>query len=220
GMGAVYRARDTRLGRTVAIKLLHRTLRGDPDIVGRFADEARTLATLAHPNVGAIFGIEEVDGQLALILEFVDGITVADRLTRGPMAVEEALDVARQVADALDGAHQQGFIHRDLKPANIKVRPDGTVKGLDFGLAFAIEPRHADGMPPRSPSPNRSAGASLVGTAGYISPERVKGAAADRGADVWAFGCVLFEMLTAQPAFGGATVGEVFAEVLKSEPEW
>ena len=215
-MGTVYRARDTRLGRTVAIKLLHPALGDDADVARRFADEARTLASLNHPNIGAIFGLEDVAGQLALILEFVDGTTLAERIRSGPVAVGEALEIARQVADALDAAHTHGFLHRDLKPANIKIRNDGTVKVLDFGLACAFDVKARDGREPRSPAKT----ASIAGTAGYVSPERVRGAVADRRADVWAFGCVLFEMLAGQPVFAGGTIGEIFAEVLKSEPEW
>ena len=216
GMGTVYRARDTRLGRTVAIKLLHPALGDDADVARRFADEARTLASLNHPNIGAIFGLEDVAGQLALILEFVDGTTLAERIRSGPVAVAEALEIARQVADALDAAHTHGFLHRDLKPANIKIRNDGTVKVLDFGLACAFDVKAREGREPRSPATT----ASIAGTAGYVSPERVRGAVADRRADVWAFGCVLFEMLAGQPVFAGGTIGEIFAEVLKSEPEW
>ena len=215
-MGTVYRARDTRLGRTVAIKLLHPALGDDADVARRFADEARTLASLNHPNIGAIFGLEDVAGQLALILEFVDGATLAERIRSGPVAVGEALEIARQVADALDAAHTHGFLHRDLKPANIKIRNDGTVKVLDFGLACAFDVKAREGREPRSPATT----ASIAGTAGYVSPERVRGAVADRRADVWAFGCVLFEMLAGQPVFAGGTIGEIFAEVLKSEPEW
>ncbi len=216
GMGTVYRARDTRLGRTVAIKLLHPALGDDADVARRFADEARTLASLNHPNIGAIFGLEDVADQLALILEFVDGTTLAERIRNGPVAVGETLEIARQVADALDAAHTHGFLHRDLKPANIKIRNDGTVKVLDFGLACAFDVKAREGREPRSPATT----ASIAGTAGYVSPERVRGAVADRRADVWAFGCVLFEMLAGQPVFAGGTIGEIFAEVLKSEPEW
>ena len=216
GMGTVYRARDTRLGRTVAIKLLHPVLGDDADVARRFADEARTLASLNHPNIGAIFGLEDVAGQLALVLEFVDGTTLAERIRSGPVAVGEALEIARQVADALDAAHTHGFLHRDLKPANIKIRNDGTVKVLDFGLACAFDVKAREGRERARPQTT----ASIAGTAGYVSPERVRGAVADRRADVWAFGCVLFEMLAGQPVFAGGTIGEIFAEVLKSEPEW
>ena len=153
---------------------------------------------------------------MALILEFVDGTTLAERLRSGPVAVDEALEIARQIAEALDAAHTHGFLHRDLKPANIKVRNDGTVKVLDFGLACAFDMKAREGREPRAPA----ATAAIAGTAGYVSPERVKGAAADRRTDVWAFGCVLFEMLAGQPVFAGGTIGEIFAEVLKSEPEW
>ena len=220
GMGAVYRARDLRLGRTVAIKLLHPALRDDPAIARRFADEARTLATLTHPNIGALFGIEEPEGQLALVLEYVDGSTLADLLSSGPIAIKEALEIAKQVADALDGAHQQGFLHRDLKPTNIKVRPDGTVKVLDFGLACAIESPGAErsGHAPRALAPG--AATSFIGTPAYMSPERVQGATADRRSDVWAFGCVLFEMLSGGPAFTGASLSDVFSGVLERDPEW
>ena len=215
-MGTVYRARDMRLGRTVAIKLLHSGLGGDAEVARRFADEARTLASLDHPNICAIFGVEDVGEQLALILELVDGTTLAERIRDGLVAIGEALEIARHVVDALEAAHTHGFLHRDLKPTNIKVRSDGTVEVLDFGLACDFEVKARGEGEPRSPATS----ASITGTAGYVSPERVRGAATDRRTDLWAFGWVVFEMLVGQPVFAGGTIGEIFAEVLKSEPEW
>ncbi|AMY08453.1 Serine/threonine-protein kinase PrkC [Luteitalea pratensis] len=217
GMGAVYSARDPRLGRTVAIKVLHRELRDDPAIALRFEHEARTLATLNHPNIASIYGVEDVGDTRALVLEYVDGDTLAQRVARGPIAVGDALQIARQIAEALDSAHQHGFIHRDLKPANVKLRPDGTAKLLDFGLARMLE-GYAPG--PLDSPPRATAGGQLVGTPAYMSPEQVKGLAGDRRSDVWAFGCVLFEMLSGRPVFGAATAGETFVEILGREPDW
>ena len=216
GMGTVYSARDTRLGRTVAIKVLHRELRDNPDIGLRFEHEARTLATLNHPNIASIYGVEDVGGTRTLVLEYVDGDTLAQRVARGPIDIGDALQIARQIAEALDSAHQHGFIHRDIKPANVKLRPDGTAKLLDFGLARMLE-GHAPDAPNASLRPT---GGQLLGTAAYMSPEQVKGLPADRRSDVWAFGCVLFEMLSGRPVFGAATAGETFVEILSREPDW
>ena len=169
GMGAVYSARDTRLGRTVAIKVLHRELRGDPAIGRRFEHEARTLATLNHPNIASIYGVEDVGGTRALVLEDVDGDTLAERVARGPIAVGDALQIARQIAEALDSAHQHGFIHRDLKPANVKLRPDGAAKLLDFGLARMLEGHAPDAL---NPSPRATGGGQLLGMRPTCRPSR------------------------------------------------
>ena len=202
GMGEVYRATDTRLKRDVALKVLPDTFAADPDRLARFQREAELLATLNHPNIAGIYGLEESSGVRALVLELVDGPTLADGIAKGPIAIEEALRVARQIADALEAAHEKGVIHRDLKPANIKVRPDGTVKVLDFGLAKLAEAPTAPGAVGVSQSPAITTLAmmtgvgQILGTAAYMSPEQARGKPVDKRADIWAFGCVLYEMLT------------------------
>ena len=224
GMGEVYRARDTRLQREVAIKVLPPAFASDPDRLARFEREAQLLASLNHPNIAAIYGLEEK----ALILELVDGPTLADRISQGPIPIEEALPIAKQVAEALEAAHEQGIIHRDLKPANIKVRGDGTVKVLDFGLAKLHDPSGADtpstpAMATLSPtvmSPAATQIGIILGTAAYMSPEQAKGKPADRRADMWAFGCVLFEMLTGKRTFDGDDVTDFVVAVLSREPNW
>jgi serine/threonine-protein kinase len=222
GMGEVYRARDTQLGRDVAIKILPRIFTNDPERLRRFEREARMLAALNHPHIGAIYGVEEADGVRALVLELVEGETLADRLQRGPAQVAETLTLAHQIADALDAAHEKGIIHRDLKPANIKVTPDGVVKVLDFGLAKAAT---GDGSTPDlTQSPTVTVGGTrdgvILGTAAYMSPEQTRGQAVDRRTDIWAFGCVLYEMLTGQRAFAGDKVSDTLASVLAREPDW
>jgi Tol biopolymer transport system component len=217
GMGEVYRARDTTLGRDVAIKILPRHFTADPERLARFEREARMLAALNHPNIGAIYGLEAAAGGVrALVLELVDGETVADRIRRGPVPVRDALTIARQIADALDAAHEKGIIHRDLKPANIKVTPDGVVKVLDFGLAKAAT-RELE-------SPAVTVGSTqegtILGTVAYMSPEQARGQAVDKRTDIWAFGCVLFEMLTGHLAFPGKTVSDTIVAVLEREPDW
>ena len=225
GMGEVYRARDTKLGRDVAIKILPPEFTADADRRARFAREARLLAALNHPNIGAIYGLEEAEGVTALVLELVDGPTLADRIAQGPIPVDEALLIARQIAEALEAAHEQGIIHRDLKPANVKVRADGVVKVLDFGLAKALEPVSA-GSTDATTSPTITSPAMMtrmgviLGTAAYMSPEQAKGRAADKRSDVWAFGCVLFEMVTGRRAFEGEDISDTLAAVLRGEPEW
>ena len=217
GMGRVYRATDPRLGRDVAIKVLPESFVADAARVARFEREAQLLASLNHPNIGAIYGLEEG----ALILELVDGPTLADRLRRGPIPLDEALPIARQIADALDAAHEKGIVHRDLKPSNVKLRPDGTVKVLDFGLAKMAGP--IGEVPALSQSPTMltaSMPGTILGTAAYMAPEQAKGKEVDRRADIWAFGCVLFEMLAGRPVFNGETVSEVLAGVLKADPDW
>ena len=225
GMGEVYRARDTRLKRDVALKILPESFSTDADRLARFQREAEVLASLNHPNVAAIYGLEESGGIRALVMELVEGQTLADRIAQGPIPVDEALPIAKQIAEALEAAHEQGIIHRDLKPANIKVRPDGTVKVLDFGLAKALEP--ANGVSPstsQSPtitSPAMMTGVGmLLGTAAYMSPEQARGKPVDKRTDIWAFGCVLFEMLTGRRAFDGEDVSVVLASIIKSDPSW
>ena len=223
GMGEVYRARDTTLQRAVAIKVLPESLARDPERVARLQREARTLAALNDPNIAAIFGFEEADGRHALVLELVEGPTLAERLARGRLTIPEATAIAKQIAKALEAAHRQGIVHRDLKPANIKVREDGTVKVLDFGLAKALDAAPADVAlsSPTITSPAVMTAAGLIlGSAAYMSPEQAKGLAADPRSDIWAFGCVLYEMLTGRRAFEGAGVTETLAAILRGEPDW
>ena len=222
GMGEVYRARDTKLGRDVAIKILPRLFTSDPDRLARFEREARVLASLNHPHIGAIYGLEDADGVRALVLELVDGETLADRIARGPIPLNETLTIARQIADALEAAHEKGIVHRDLKPANIKITPDGVVKVLDFGLAKAAS---GDAAPADlTQSPTMTVGGTqegvILGTAAYMSPEQARGRPADKRADVWAFGVVLYEMLTGRRAFEGETISDVLAKVIEREPDW
>jgi len=218
GMGEVYRARDTRLGRDVAIKLVPPRLLGDAEHLARFEREARVLASLSHPHIAAIHGLEEHEGRHFLVLEFIAGADLAQRLQRGPMAVEDVLPVARQMAEALEVAHRQGVIHRDLKPGNVAFTSDGAVKVLDFGLAKALDdvgPGAAD----LTHSPTRLAGTTaphvILGTAAYMSPEQARGNPVDARADVWAFGCVVYECLTGRRAFAGDSVSETLAAVLR-----
>jgi eukaryotic-like serine/threonine-protein kinase len=231
-MGEVYCARDTRLKRDVALKILPQSFAADPDRLARFQREAEVLASLNHPNIAAIYGLEESDvstgsGQAAiraLVMELVEGETLADRITRGPIPLDEALPIAKQIAEALEAAHEQGIIHRDLKPANIKVRSDGTVKVLDFGLAKLAEssgssPSDAS-LSPTITSPAMTGVGVLLGTAAYMAPEQAKGRSADKRSDIWAFGCVLFEMLTGRRAFDATDVSDTLAAILMKEPDW
>jgi serine/threonine protein kinase len=224
GMGEVYRATDTNLKRAVAIKVLPESVATDKDRLARFQREAEVLASLNHPNIAAIYGLERSDRVSALVMELVEGPTLADRIGHGRISVEEALPIAKQIAEALEAAHEQGIIHRDLKPANIKVRADGTVKVLDFGLAKALDSSPATIDASHSPtitSPAMMTGVGvLLGTAAYMAPEQARGKPVDRRADIWAFGCVLYEMLAGQPAFTGQTVSDIVAVVLKNEPDW
>jgi serine/threonine-protein kinase len=241
GMGEVYRGRDARLGRDAALKILPDSLAADPDRVARFTREAQVLASLSHPNIGGIYGLEEAQSASgptrALVLELVEGDTLADRISRGPMPVDEALAVARQIAEALQAAHDQNVIHRDLKPANIKITPDGVVKVLDFGLAKLIGPPDAGGRgagepafaaiaaqpPTESPTittPAMTNVGTILGTAAYMAPEQAKGRAADKRSDVWALGCVIYEMLAGVRPFAGEDVADTLAAVLRAEPEW
>jgi eukaryotic-like serine/threonine-protein kinase len=219
GMGEVFRARDVKLGRDVAIKLLPAFLAGDPGRAERFKREAKILATLNHPNIGAIYALEESDGILGLVLELVEGPTLADRLASGPLAVTDALTLARQTADALDAAHAKGIIHRDLKPANIKLTAGGGVKVLDFGLAKAAA-QGSELNATRSPTVDLTAEGVVLGTASYMSPEQARGLAVDSRTDIWAFGCVLYEMLTGRRAFLGQTMADCLSAVLGGDPDW
>jgi Tol biopolymer transport system component len=222
GMGVVYRARDTKLGRDVAVKVLPPTLAHDADRMARFQREAKVLASLSHPNIATIYGLEESGGTRAIVMELVEGPTLADRISRGPVPLEEALLIVRQIAEALEAAHERGVVHRDLKPANVKLTKDGSVKILDFGLAKVWQGDASRGDLADSPTISEVATQAgvLLGTAAYMAPEQAKGKAVDKRADIWAFGCVLYEMLTGQMAFGGETVTETLAAVLKNEPEW
>jgi serine/threonine protein kinase len=225
GMGEVYRGRDMKLGRDAALKILPDAFTTDPERLARFRREAQVLASRNHPHIGAIYGLEDASGQQFLVLELVDGESLDKRIARGAMPVDEALAIAKQIAEALEAAHEKGIIHRDLKPANIAVTSDGNVKVLDFGLAKAMEP--ASGAPidlansPTITSPAMMTGIGMIlGTAAYMSPEQARGRAADKRSDVWAFGCVLYEMLTGRRAFDGEDVTEIIAAVVKTEPDW
>ena len=220
GMGDVYRARDTRLHREVAIKVLPSEFAADHERRARFEHEARTLASLNHPHIAQLHGLEEVSesAALALVMELVDGEDLAARIARGPLAIEEAVTIARQIGAALDAAHMSGVVHRDLKPANVRVRSDGAVKVLDFGLAKA----HAagPGLSPAITSPAMTDAGMILGTAAYMSPEQARGKVVDKRTDIWAFGCVLYEMLTGRAPFEGETVTDVLGSILKTEPDW
>jgi serine/threonine protein kinase len=222
GMGEVYRAKDLKLGRDVAIKVLPEEFAKDTDRVARFQREAKLLASLNHPNIAGIYGLEESDGTHFLVLELIEGNTLADRLKRGAVPVEESLKLALQIAEALEAAHEKGVIHRDLKPANIKVTPEGKVKVLDFGLAKAFAGDSEDTNLSNSPTLSVTATQQgiILGTAAYMSPEQASGEAVDKRTDIWAFGVVLFEMLTGRSLFEGNNVSQTLASVIKSEPEW
>jgi serine/threonine-protein kinase len=221
GMGEVYRARDTKLKREVAIKILPEEFSRDPDRVARFQREAEVLASLNHPNIAAIYDLEEAEGSRLLVLEFVEGETLADRMKRGPLPVEEALQIGKSICEALEAAHEKGIVHRDLKPANVKITPDGKVKVLDFGLAKAMENAPPQASLSNSPtlSAIQTAGGVILGTAAYMSPEQAKGASTDQRSDIFSFGCVLHEMLTGRQTFQADTVTETIAAVLMREPD-
>ena len=225
GMGEVYRATDTSLKRAVAIKVLPESVAKDADRLARFQREAEVLASLNHPHIAAIYGLERSGGVTALVMELVEGPTLADRIDDGAIPIDEAIAVAKQIAEALEAAHNQGIVHRDLKPANIKVRPDGAVKVLDFGLAKALEPSGlaaagAVSSPTITSPAMMTAGGVLLGTAAYMSPEQARGKAVDKRSDIWAFGAVLYEMLTGKRAFAGHEIADVLAAVLTREPDW
>ena len=222
GMGEVYRADDLNLNRQVAIKVMPDVFAGDPERLARFQREAKVLASLNHPNIAAIYGVEEADGKRFLILELVEGETLAERLSKGPLPLEEALDVCGQIAEGLEGAHEKSIIHRDLKPSNVKITPQGKVKILDFGLARAFHDQISEVDIINSPTitADMTQPGVILGTAAYMSPEQAKGKQVDKRADIWAFGCILFECLTGKAAFPGETITEVLAAVLKGEPDW
>jgi hypothetical protein len=224
GMGEVYRAKDTGLGRDVAIKVLPDNFAQAPDRLERFQREAQILASLNHPNIAAIHRLEQQNGSLCLVLEYVPGETLADELRRGPLTIEESLEICRQIAEALEAAHEKGIVHRDLKPANIKITPEGKVKVLDFGLAKdTLAPAGTDVL--NSPtltvqSPANTREGIILGTAAYMSPEQARGKRIDKRTDIWAFGCILYECLTGKMAFRGDTVTDILAEVVKADPDW
>jgi eukaryotic-like serine/threonine-protein kinase len=225
GMGEVYRATDSSLKRQVAIKVLPASVAADRERLARFQREAEVLAALNHPHIAAIYGVEKSDGRTALVMELVEGPTLAERIAQSAIPFDEALPIARQIAEALEAAHEQGIVHRDLKPANIKVRDDGTVKVLDFGLAKAMEPAGLTASTSASISPTFTSPAMtqmgmILGTAAYMAPEQARGRAVDRRADVWAFGVVLYEMLTGRRAFDGEDVSMTLSAVLQREPDW
>ena len=223
-MGRLYRARDTKLNRDVALKVLPDSFANDPDRLARFIREAQTLASLNHSNIAHIHGLEESGGVRALVMELVEGKDLAQRITDGAIPLDEALPIAKQIAEALEAAHEQGIIHRDLKPANIKVRPDGTVKVLDFGLAKAMEPVGSAAKMSQSPTittPAMMTGVGVIlGTAAYMSPEQARGKTVDKRTDIWSFGCVLYQMLTGRSAFAGETVSDTIVAILEREPDW
>src|SRR4249919_2237706 len=223
GMGEVYRATDTNLKRAVAIKVLPGSVATDPERLARFQREAEVLASLNHPNIASIYGLERADGTTALVLELVEGPTLADRIAQGPIPIDEALPIARLIAHAPEAAHEHGIIHRDLKPANIKLRPDGTAKVLDFGLAKSFEQTRLPRDLAESPtvlSPAPTLAGVILGTAAYMSPEQARGKGVDKRTDIWAFGCVLFEMLTGRRTFGAEEVSDTLAMVLMKAPDW
>src|SRR5262249_13212325 len=221
GMGEVYLARDTKLKRGVAIKTLPDEFSRDPDRVSRFQREAEVLASLNHPNIAAIYDLEEAGGSRYLVLELVEGETLADRIQRGPIPVEEALDIAKRICEALEAAHEKGIVHRDLKPANVKITPHGNVKVLDFGLAKATENSSANTMESYSPTiMSGSMPGVILGTAAYMSPEQARGHAVDKRADIWSFGVVLYEMLSGRRLFEGEAFSDILAALLMKEPEW
>src|SRR5215475_10233975 len=227
GMGEVYRARDTKLNREVALKVLPDAFALDAEYLARFKREAQMLASLNHPQIAGIYGFEDSGSTHALVLEFVEGPTLADRIAQGPIPLDEALPIARQIAEALQTAHEQGIIHRDLKPANIKVTSDGRVKVLDFGLAKLLQTDTVRSVrtaaltnSPTITTPAMTVAGVILGTAAYMSPEQARGRPADKRSDIWAFGIVLYEMLTGQQLFTGETITDVLAAVVRQEPAW
>jgi serine/threonine-protein kinase len=222
GMGEVFLAHDTSLDRKVALKFLPDVFSGDPERLARFEREAKLLASLNHPNIATIYGLEQADGKRFLAMELVEGETLAQQIERGPLPVDEALDVCRQIAEGVEAAHEKGVIHRDLKPANVKITPEGKVKVLDFGLAKAFQGQTAAADASHSPTltDHMTRAGVILGTAAYMAPEQAKGRAVDKRADIWAFGCILYECLTGNRPFRGDTLTETLASILKGEPEW
>src|ERR1700686_4614974 len=223
GMGEVYRAHDTKLGRDVAIKVLPEAFAHDPERLARFQREAKMLAQLNHTNIATIHGLEQSGGMSYLVMELVPGETLAERIKRdGPVPIEEALAIARQIAEALEAAHEKGIIHRDLKPPNVKLTPEGKVKVLDFGLAKAFAADSTSTDPSESPTLSMAATTQgvILGTAAYMSPEQAEGKAVDKRSDMWAFGCLLYELLTGKAAFQGEGVHDILAAVVRAEPDW
>ncbi|MGA2263404.1 MAG: serine/threonine-protein kinase [Acidobacteriota bacterium] len=222
GMGEVFLAEDSHLNRRVAIKVLPDAFARDPERLARFEREAKLLASLSHPNIAAIYGLEKTDGSPFLVMELAEGATLAQRIAKGPLAIDEALEVCRQIAEGLECAHEQGIIHRDLKPANVKVTPNGKVKILDFGLAKAFQSETATPDASKSPTitEQMTRAGVILGTAAYMSPEQARGKPVDARTDVWAFGCVLYELLTGRCAFGGETVTDILGAVVHKEPDW
>ncbi len=222
GMGEVYRASDTRLGRDVAIKILPELFARDPERLARFEREARMLASVNHPGLAAIYGIEQEGPVRYIVMELVPGETLAEQLARGPLAIAEALRLARQIAEALEAAHERGIVHRDLKPANIKVTPEGKVKVLDLGLAKAMDSKIEAGDTSQSPTMmlDQTRPGVILGTAEFMSPEQARGKAVDKRTDIWAFGCVVYEMLSGWRLFRGDTISDVLAAILTAEPDW
>jgi len=221
-MGEVYRAYDTKLGREVALKVLPDILARDVERIGRFEREAKVLASLNHPNIAAIYGFEDSAGVQALVMELVEGPTLAERIARAPIPQTDALAIAKQICEALEYAHERGIVHRDLKPANVKITPDGAVKLLDFGLARALEGDRASADIYSSPTMTAMATQAgiILGTAAYMSPEQARGKTVDRRADIWSFGVVLFEMLSSRKVFEGETATDIMAAVVRAEPDW
>jgi serine/threonine protein kinase len=222
GMGEVYRARDSRLGRDVALKVLPEAFARDPDRIVRSEREAKVLASLNHPNIASLYGLEESNGARALVMELVEGPTLSARIKQGSLPLAEALTVVKQIVEGLEYAHERGIIHRDLKPSNVKLTPDGQVKILDFGLAKALDGETTEEDLRNSPTLSAAATRAgvLLGTAAYMSPEQARCKRVDRRTDIWAFGCVLYEMLSGLPAFAGETTSDILACVIRSEPDW
>ena len=223
GMGEVWRARDSTLGREVAIKTLPEEFARDEERLARFEREAKLLASLNHPNIATIHGLEEDNGTRFLVLELVEGDTLADQLKRGAIPVEESLKLALQIAEALEAAHEKGVIHRDLKPANIKVTPDGKIKVLDFGLAKAFEGGGRSVNPSQMQTatvPEPTLAGTILGTPAYMSPEQARGREVDKRTDIWSFGCVLYEMLTRKRAFDAGSATDIIARVVRDDPDW
>src|SRR3984957_14100661 len=221
GMGEVYRAKDTRLDRIVAIKVLPEAFAHDPERLSRFQREAKMLASLNHPNIATIYGLEQSNSTSYLVMELVSGETLAERVKRdGAVPIEEALGIAKQIAEALEAAHEKTIIHRDLKPANVKVTAEGKVKVLDFGLAKAFDGDSETYDPANSPTPGPGSTMQgmILGTAAYMSPEQARGKSLDKRTDIWAFGCLLYELLTGMQAFHGDDVTDILAAVVRGEP--